>query len=146
MDSSIVVPYEYLHPLQQYLSDLHLSVNKDFLLQSPPLWLKYFGMFEVLFQLPIFFIAAYMLYQGSKSVLVMMSIYGFNAFFTTGVCLLYVLTDYKSHSLTDSEMWNLFGLYTPYFIIPLFMMVDCGARAMCLINNGQKLLETKKDA
>lgn len=86
-----------------------------------------------------------MLYKGTKSVLVLTSIYGFNAFFTTGVCLLYVLTNYKDHSLTDPEMWNLFGLYTPYFVIPLFMMVDCSIRAMNIINEGQRALKTKKN-
>ncbi|RKP31017.1 hypothetical protein METBISCDRAFT_26951 [Metschnikowia bicuspidata] len=144
MDSSIIVPQKYLYPTQQYLVDLHLLANKDFLLQNPPLWLKYFGAFEVFFQLPFFFIATYMLYKGSRSVLTMMSLYGFNAFFTTGMCLAYVLVEAGNHGLSTRHMLALFGLYTPYFVIPLVMMVDCSARAMGLIRTAEAVAVNKK--
>lgn len=144
MDSSIVIPFDKLLPFQQYLAQLHLEANKDFLLENPPLWLKYFGAFEILFQLPIFFYAAKALWVGSKSALVVMSIYGFNAFFTTGVCLLYVVTQASKNGLNEAEMWNLFGLYSPYFVIPLVMMIDCASRAMSLIKEQEKYALAKK--
>lgn len=145
MDSCLVIPWHYLHPFQQYLAKLHVTSNKDFLLQDPPLWLQYFGAFEVVFQLPVFFIAAYSLYKGRKSVLVVMAIYGFNAFFTTGVCLLYVLAMSQDKGLRKHEMWNLFALYVPYFIIPLVMMIDCMFRAMKLISAGERVFLEKKN-
>lgn len=76
--------------------------------------------------------------------LVVVAIYGFNAFFTTGVCLLYVLTEGANNGLSESEVWNLFGLYVPYFVIPLAMMIDCTYRAMRLIQEGQRAIEAKK--
>lgn len=145
VDSSIIIPRDSLLSFQVYLCDLHLTANKDFLLQNPPLWLKYFGFFELFLQLPIFFAAAYKLYHGSRSVLVIMSLYGFNAFFTTGVCLAYVFTEASTNGLTNGEKWNLIGLYSPYFIIPFIMMVDCGLRAMSYIRVGQTAESEKKN-
>lgn len=145
MDSSIIVPFDKLHPFQQYLAQLHLTANKDFLLQNPPLWLKFFGAFEVFFQLPIFFYAAFALWKDYKSVLVVMSIYGFNAFFTTGVCLIYVLTEAAKNGLSEAEKWNLFALYSPYFVIPLAMMIDSASRAMTLIKEQERFALDKKN-
>lgn len=63
IDSSLAIPREYQPQMQQMIIKFHVSTNKDFLLQSPPVWLVVFGWIELVFQLPFFFIAAYALYK-----------------------------------------------------------------------------------
>lgn len=133
MDSTMVIPEQFQPKWQQALAQFHINTNKDFLLQEMPLWLQISGTFELLVQLPIFFIAARALKRNCQKVYVIMTVYGFNAFFTTLLCLAYAWRDAPAHGLTFGETANLLGLYTPYCLIPLFMMLDCGLRAMQLI-------------
>jgi hypothetical protein len=63
IDSGLTIPHEYQPEIQKRIISFHISQNKDFLLQSPPTWLVLFGWIEVLFQLPLFFLAAYALYK-----------------------------------------------------------------------------------
>ena len=139
IDSCLVVPSEYRHWVQEAMVNLHIRLNKDFLLQDPPLWLQVFGLFELLFQLPLFFVAAYKLYYSHRRVHVLTALYGFNASFTTLVCLAYVLSTSRDHGLTDAEKWNLFFLYLPYLVIPAFMMVDSSYRLSLWIRRLHKL-------
>lgn len=133
MDLTMVVPERFQPGWQQTLAAFHINTNKDFLLREMPLWLYISATFELFVQLPIFFIAARALKRNCQKVYVLMTVYGFNAFFTTLLCLAYVWRDASSYGLTTGEKANLLGLYTPYFLIPLFMMVDCGVRATQLI-------------
>lgn len=133
IDSCLVIPRDSRHWIQNLIVDFHVDFNRDFLLKSPPLWLQVFGAVELFFQLPIFFLAPWLLRRGSKKVYVLMTVYGFNASFTTLVCLAYVKTKAEAHGLSIEDMWNLFALYVPYVIIPGFMMLDCGWRTISLI-------------
>lgn len=137
MDLTMVVPQKWQPSWQQALAAFHINTNKDFLLQEMPLWLQVSAMFELFVQLPIFFIAARALLRNCQKVYVLMTVYGFNAFFTTLLCLAYAWRDGPSHGLTDGELTNLLGLYTPYCLIPLFMMIDCGVRATNLIGKAK---------
>ncbi|QBM87754.1 Protein of unknown function DUF2781 [Metschnikowia aff. pulcherrima] len=143
IDSCLVVPRAYRHPVQAYLVDFHINLNKDFLLQDPPLWLQVFGAFELFFQLPVFFLAAYKLYQGRRNIHVILALYGFNASFTTAVCLAYVVKSAHLHGLTSAEKWNLFALYVPYLIIPAFMMVDSALRLLIWVDEAQRKEQAK---
>lgn len=134
MDSCLVIPAESRHWIQQFLLDFHLDVNKDFLIDHPPIWLQVFGLFELFVQLPIFVLAPFALRRNSRKIYVVMTIYGFNAFLTTLVCLVYVYLKGEAHGLTVEETWNLFALYVPYFAIPLVMMLDCGWRVMKMLD------------
>lgn len=133
MDSTLVVPEQFQYDFQKYLINLHIDYNKDFLSLAPPFWLKIFVCFELFFQLPVFFLGPYYLRKNSKKILLAMMVYGFNAFATTLVCLVYILREGALNGLTESETWNLFAVYSPYFVIPLFMMFDCGNRVMKLL-------------
>lgn len=139
IDLCLVVPPASRHWVQQLAVKFHIDSNKDFLLQAPPLWLQYFGAFEMFFQLPLFFIAAYGLYKRLRKVLVVLIVYGFNAAFTTGACLTYVVSRAEEHGLSAAEKWKLFGLYVPYLLIPAFMMVECSARVMSMIDAKRKM-------
>lgn len=128
IDSCLVIDPEHRLAIQRFLVDFHISANRDFLLQNPPLWLQVFGAFELFFQLPVFFYAAVGLKRAWLHVHVVMMVYGFNAAFTTVVCLVYVFQKGAAHGLSEAETWNLAGLYMPYLLLPGFMMVDCGWR------------------
>lgn len=147
IDACIVIPKENRHWVQQVALDFHIAMNKDFLLAHPPLWLQVFGWFELLVQMPIFVFVPIALRAGSRKVFVVMTIYGFNAFLTTVVCLTYVLDKGEAHGLTVEETWNLAALYAPYVVIPFFMMIDSGWRLMRMIeteNSTTAKAKTKK--
>ncbi|CAH2355388.1 uncharacterized membrane protein [[Candida] railenensis] len=130
IDSCLIVPATWQFNIQKTLVSFHIATNKDFLLDTLPLWLKVFGFIELTFQLPLFFFAAIKLYHNSSSVYPWLVVYGFNASFTTLVCLVHVLVEGNSHGLQDAEVYGLFGLYVPYFIIPLVMLIDSMKRVM----------------
>lgn len=128
IDSCIIIPEEQRFQFQKQFLEFHISSNKDFLLVSLPLWLKVFGLFELFVQLPFFAIGAYMLVKQMKQVYPYMLIYGFNASFTTLVCLVHIFCDYERFGLTTGESYKLAALYIPYLVIPLVMLVDYSIR------------------
>lgn len=146
IDSCLVLPSSQRLGIQNTLVDFHIQTNKDFLLANPPLWLKIFGAFEILFQLPFFFVGAWALWKRWAPVYVGITVYGFNAFLTTLVCLAYVQAEGVSNGLTSDEVLALGGLYTPYLVIPLVMMIDCGVRLMRLIRELQGAREEAEEA
>lgn len=134
VDSTLVVPPQYQWEISKKLLASHLATNKDFLLVQLPLWLKVFGGFELLFQLPLFFYCAYAIQQQvSKSYYVWMAIYGFNAMLTTLVCMVYVWVEGETNGLTLGEVYRLEAVYAPYFVIPFFMMLDHVSRITKLL-------------
>lgn len=141
IDSCLVIPREYRLDIQNQLADFHISTNKDFLLADPPLWLQIFGVFELFFQLPFFAVGACGLWQQWRSIYVGLTVYGFNAFLTTLVCLVYIEAEGVSNGLSNNEVVSLSGMYTPYLLIPLVMMIDCGVRLMSYISEAQQAEE-----
>lgn len=141
IDSCIIVPEEYQLTISKFLLNFHLTTNKDFLLIELPIWFKVFGIFELLFQLPFFFIGSYFLGKGERSrqIYPFMSLYGFNAFFTTLVCLCYIYTNGSNKGLTYNEIINLILLYIPYLLIPCVMMIDFTIRTTKLLGQHAKL-------
>lgn len=129
MDSALVVPAEYRFLFASALLDFHISTNKDFMLVSTPIWLKVFGLFELLFQLPLFFYCSAKLWEANtRKHWVYMVLYGFNAAFTTLVCLVYIFAEGPHNGLTQGETYKLMAIYFPYLAIPAFMMIDYGKR------------------
>lgn len=129
VDVCLAIPATHRHWLQNAASQAHIALNKDFLLANPPLWLQYFGAFELLFQFPFFFVAAYGLWRGPGAKLLLgMVLYGFNAAFTTGACLVYVFVEAEKHGLNVGERNRLLLVYMPYLLLPGFMMVECAKR------------------
>ncbi|CAK7902862.1 hypothetical protein CAAN1_07S04742 [[Candida] anglica] len=124
IDSCLIVPPSWQFNIQKTLVQFHIATNNDFLLDTLPLWLQVFGFVELVFQLPLFVYGAFKLYNNDITIYPWLVIYGFNASFTTLVCLVYVLAEGESHGLLSGQVWGLFGLYVPYFIIPLVMLID----------------------
>lgn len=138
VDATMVIPKEWQLSVQKQLVGFHIAANKDFLLEKMPLWLEISGMFEVFVQLPIFVVAAVALRRQWRPIYLIMTIYGFNAFFTTLLCLAHIVQDGPAAGLTHNECINLFALYVPYFAIPLYMLVDCGFRTAGLMGKAKK--------
>jgi hypothetical protein len=147
MDATFAIPYEWQLPIQRQLNAFHYNENKDFLAVNSPLWMRIFVVWELIFQLP-FFIYAVIDYtrNGRKGYSVrlwtMFFLYGFNAGFTTLVCLIYVYSESAIHGLNTTEMWNLVGLYTPTMVLPFYMMWDFGCRIVTRLTDFE--LETKE--
>ena len=134
IDSCLVIPKEWQTTVQRSIVLFHVSTNNDFLLAKPPLWLQVFGFYELVFQLPLFIYGAVQLYQNNRQVYPWLIIYGFNAAFTTSVCLVYVIMEGAAHGLTNGQICSLFGLYVPYLIIPVFILVDSTRRVLGFLN------------
>lgn len=140
IDSNIVVPIEYALELSKLILNFHISANHDFLLLEKPVWFQLFGLVELVFQLPLFFYCSYHLYkQQSKSYYVYMIIYGFNAAFTTFVCLGVTYFEGHLHGLTTPQIYNLIAIYVPYLLIPFVIMVDYSCRTSRLLNQKNKV-------
>ena len=56
IDSQAIVPDKYVPSFAKSLLQFHIKQNDDFLMLEQPLWLKSFIVFEVLVQLPLFFV------------------------------------------------------------------------------------------
>lgn len=133
IDSTFAIPVEYQFEIQKKIHDFHVTSNKDFLGVNSPLWMKTFVVWELLFQLPFFIYASYDYLKNkqvsySKNLWIAFLLYGFNAGFTTFICLIYVLLDGDQHGLSYGEWFNLIGLYTPTMVLPFYMMYDFWGR------------------
>lgn len=134
IDSGILIPEEHQLSLQKRLVQLHIKVNKDFLLAQLPLWLKIFGIFELIVQLPFFICAPIFLIRQKQSLYPFMVLYGFNAFFTTLVCLCHIFLESEQNGLSSWDTWRLSALYVPYLLVPFFIMVDYVIRISKALN------------
>ena len=56
MDSQALLPPAIVPGFMKSLLDFHVRTNHDPLMAAPPAWFKSFILFELLFQLPFFFI------------------------------------------------------------------------------------------
>lgn len=139
IDSTIVIPKDYQLAVQKWILNFHLAANKDFLLEVLPLWLRVFGLFELVVQLPMFVIGAYKLQRHDPSVWPLLIVYGFNASFTTLVCLVYAWYEGPAYGLSDPDIYKLIAVYLPYFVLPLIMLVDGYSRVV------KALIKTKLD-
>ncbi|ODV79075.1 uncharacterized protein CANTADRAFT_6254 [Suhomyces tanzawaensis NRRL Y-17324] len=140
IDSNIVVPREYQWEISTQILDFHVETNKDVLFMGPrPIWFQVFGAVELLFQLPLFVYCIIHMYAGTKRHYAWMSLYGFNASFTTLVCLFHVYFASDEYGLTLGEKGKLVGIYVPYLLIPLGIMVDYVGRI------GQELTKHKRE-
>lgn len=115
MDSTFVIPHEYQLSIQRKLSEFHIKQNQDFIAIEKPLWIQIFVVWELIFQLP-FFIYGIMDYLKNNKTgysvhsWPMFLLYGFNAGFTSLVCLIYILSEGPTHAwfiyrLTDKSIF-----------------------------------------
>lgn len=140
VDASLVIPREYLPSISLKLLELHISTNKDFLLVQLPLWLQAFGAVELFFQLPLFVIGAYCLYIKSRAIYPYMLLYGFNASFTTAICIVHVFYDGHTYGLLEAQVKQLILVYVPYFAIPFLMLVDYLNRILAIVGVREEVI------
>ena len=127
IDASVIIPTKYHTTLTTHLLQFHISQNNDILLLHPQTWFKAFIAIECVVQLPLFF---YFVTKHLRSKLdvryyLWSVIYGFNASFTTLVCLVYISIDGRVvYGLSGVEVVKLWGIYLPYLIIPSIILIN----------------------
>ncbi|KAE9392417.1 hypothetical protein BT96DRAFT_830607 [Gymnopus androsaceus JB14] len=89
-------------------------------------WLKCFVWLELLFQFPTFFLGIRGLWNGSRSIYVLILAYGASTATTTLPCIFYILKE--NAKITSEQQLILLSSYIPFFLIPLMMAVDMGFR------------------
>lgn len=132
IDLQPVLPPE-LYP--QQLSSLLQWYSREFkdpLMQDPPMWLKSFLVCELVFQLPFFPFAAYAFFKGScRWIRIPAIVYAVHTI-TTVIPILYILLfeDFSKAVAFKGlrpenfrERLTLIGIYVPYLIIPLILLL-----------------------
>lgn len=97
------------------LLDWHIRTNGDELVKLNPTWFVSLVWFELLFQLPFFFVAIYAYLSRSKWIRIPLIVYGIHTATTLIPILgeiLFVLNNIK-----------LALIYAPYFILPLAIAI-----------------------
>ena len=146
IDSSIVIPKHYQLSITKSILEFHISTNNDILLAYPQTWFEIFGFIELIFQLPLFFYFIYKLLSSNRRVLdvnyyLWSIIYGFNAGFTTFVCLIWLIIEYKNFQLLDLQLINLLAIYIPYLLLPLILLIHSFKQIQQYNNNNHNKLK-----
>ena len=68
-------------------------------------------------------------------------IYGFNAGFTTFVCLIWLIIEYKNFQLLDLQLINLLAIYIPYLLLPLILLIHSFKQIQQYNNNNHNKLK-----
>ncbi|GAA5904408.1 Ema19p [Sporobolomyces salmoneus] len=98
-------------------------------------WFQAFIILEVIFQLPTFFIGLRGLYRDSSSIYPLLALYGASSATTTYACLATVLT---MPGIPQAHLFKLLASYVPFFLVPLAMAIDFGARLTTIARRDQK--------
>lgn len=120
VDATVVVPDQFLFPLQKRLAQLHISTNNDFLLAAPPNYLKLFVWIELLFQLPFFFVAIPYFYHDDPRIYLPALVYGIEAALSTLVCVAEILVA----DLSNPDKLPLAAMYAAYMFVALYLSRD----------------------
>ncbi|KAF8586343.1 hypothetical protein K439DRAFT_1652632 [Ramaria rubella] len=114
-------------------------------------WFRSFLWLELLFQFPVFIIGARGLWKDSRSIYLLLLIYGASTATTTLSCLTTVLavptaTDAKNAletvAVTDLQRLFLLSSYVPFLIIPVVMTLDMAwrlSKILDLVHPGHKV-------
>lgn len=122
---------------------------------QPFVWFKTFLAIEALFQLPVFMLGARGLWRDSRSIYVLLLIYGASTTTTTLPCLSVLLTTPITSaqtitdrvvSVTTSQRLLLLSSYIPFFVIPLVMTIDMASRLSKLVTTGIDAADDKKSS
>lgn len=121
IDSSVVLGDR--PPVWSSLVKWHCQNNDDFLLMERPVWLWWFVLIELIFQLPLFFYFvlnwSYLKSpQAGKKIcrlITLLRLYGLEAALTTAVC---IGTIWQRDNITLENQLQLTFVYLPTLIIP----------------------------
>ena len=121
MDSQALLPPSIVPSLARELLDFHVRANHDPLMEHQPVWFKSLILFELLFQLPFFFVGYHAFYHGRNWVRIPGIAYGVHTATTLIPILAEILTD--EDIPTDAARAQLFLIYLPYLIIPAMIAI-----------------------
>ena len=114
MDSQAILPPAVVPGFAKSLLRFHVRTNHDPLMEWQPVWFKSFILFELLFQLPFFFVGFRAFYERRNWIRIPGIAYGVHTA-TTHPHLAGVLTDGDPHR---RRARSCFLIYLPYLIIP----------------------------
>ena len=124
MDSQALLPPAIVPGFMKSLLQFHVDTNADPLMANPPTWFKSFILFELLFQLPFFFIGFKAFYERKNWIRIPGVVYGAHTATTLVPILAEIL---HSDSFPDeAARWKLFFIYLPYLIVPASMAYVLG--------------------
>ena len=121
MDSQALLPPSVVPGFARGLLDFHVRANHDPLMERQPVWFKSFILFELLFQLPFFFIGYHAFYHGRNWVRIPGIAYGVH----TATTLVPILAEILAAESIPSPAARaqLFLIYLPYLVIPAMIAI-----------------------
>jgi len=111
-------------------------------------WFKAFLILEMIFQLPVFVYGIRDLRRESRSIYVLLLIYGASTATTTLACIAVILTTPTTSaqtvvsgvlSVTEGQRLLLLSSYVPFFLVPLGMTFDMASRILNLIRTSERI-------
>ncbi|KAJ3720603.1 transmembrane protein 6/97 [Lentinula raphanica] len=102
------------------------AARGDNLLNGELVWFGCFAWLELLFQFPVFFLGMKGLWNGSRSIYVLMLAYGASTATTVLPCIVYFFQEHPN--MTSAHRLMLLSSYVPFFVVPLIMTIDMGLR------------------
>ncbi|KAI0339495.1 hypothetical protein BDW22DRAFT_1380763 [Trametopsis cervina] len=153
MDLQALYPAQFIPPLLTKLSDFYMAISNDPLiggaLYDPGRysWFRSLLLLEGVFQLPVFILGAHGLLRGSRSIYVLLLIYGASTATTTYACLAVIFftpttnletAAAKIASVTAEQRTFLLVCYLPFLLIPLAMSTDMAFRVLHLMHDGAR--------
>lgn len=123
MDSQAILPKSVVPTFAQALLKFHVETNHDPLMDSQPVWFKSFILFELLFQLPFFFVGFYAFYKRCNWIRIPGIAYGAH----TATTLIPILAEilYSTAIPNTEARIKLFLIYLPYLLIPATIALLC---------------------
>ncbi|KAF9359152.1 Transmembrane protein 97 [Mortierella sp. AD094] len=123
---SFVSPY--IQPLIKF-TEYYIETYKDpFIADRSLVWFNTFLHMEGLVQLPMFIYSAWALYHNKKSAALWICIYAAHVVTTVLPCLMTLNLGKPSDfpfDISDSQKMFLTCLYTPWLVLPLWMLYEC---------------------
>lgn len=121
MDSQALLPAAVVPGFAKALLAFHVDSNHDPLMAQQPVWFKSFILFELLFQLPFFFVGFYAFYKQCNWIRIPGIVYGTH----TATTLIPILAEilYSKAIVGEAARLKLFLIYLPYLVIPAAIAV-----------------------
>ena len=122
MDSQALLPPSVVPSFARALLRFHCEQNADPLMADPPVWFKSFILFELLFQLPFFFVGLRAFTRRENWIRIPGICYGAHTATTLIPILASIL---HAPEITSDAAWcKLFFIYLPYLVIPAWMTLE----------------------
>ena len=121
MDSQALVPAKFVPKFARSLLEFHVNANHDPLMEFQPVWFKSLIAFELVFQLPFFFVGCYAFYHKRNWIRLPGIVYGTH----TATTLIPILADilHSGDIPSAAARAQLFFIYLPYLVIPAMIAV-----------------------